>query len=429
MADVKTSAESAASALDGTELIRGVQGGGNVKITGTQVKTFTSASPTLVTPTLGVATATTINKVALTAPATSATLTITDGKTLTASDNATVSGTNTGDQTITLTSDVTGTGTGSFATTIAANAVTTAKINNGAVTEAKLTLANNTTGNVSTTAHGFAPILPNDATKYLDGSGGYSIPAGSSSVLRSYVAGLTLSNDGTTPNSVLDIAAGQAADSTNAVTISPGAFTKSTAGAWTSGTGNNGMGNGLTVAASTWYHVILANNGGTPDIYFDTSATGANRPTGISDTKVRRVGSFKTDGSSNILAFTQIGDTFYWSTVITDVSSSTSDYSAGVLVTLSVPLGLQVRPLARIFQGNASNILSIITSPSETNVAPGNTTTNPGTDMDAATISNWTQRLVYTNTSSQIRVRASTSGSISLNIFTAGYMDDRGRYA
>ncbi len=48
------------------------------------------------------------------------------------------SGTNTGDQTITLTGDVTGSGTGSFATTISANAVTTSKINNGAVTAAKL---------------------------------------------------------------------------------------------------------------------------------------------------------------------------------------------------------------------------------------------------------------------------------------------------
>ena len=40
-------------------------------------------SPTLVTPTLGVATATSINKVAITAPATSATLTISDGVTAT----------------------------------------------------------------------------------------------------------------------------------------------------------------------------------------------------------------------------------------------------------------------------------------------------------------------------------------------------------
>ena len=50
-------------------------------------------TPTLVTPVLGVATATTINKVAFTAPATSATLTIADGKTLTASNTLTFTGT------------------------------------------------------------------------------------------------------------------------------------------------------------------------------------------------------------------------------------------------------------------------------------------------------------------------------------------------
>lgn len=50
-------------------------------------------SPTLTTPTLGVASATTINKVALTAPATGSTLTIADGKTLTASNSLTLAGT------------------------------------------------------------------------------------------------------------------------------------------------------------------------------------------------------------------------------------------------------------------------------------------------------------------------------------------------
>jgi len=86
-----------------------------------------ATSPTLVTPTLGVATATSINKVAITQPATGATLTIADGATLTVSANATTSGTNTGDQTILLTGDVTGSGTGSFAATISVNVVTFAK--------------------------------------------------------------------------------------------------------------------------------------------------------------------------------------------------------------------------------------------------------------------------------------------------------------
>lgn len=62
--------------------------------TGTGVLVF-NTNPTLVTPTLGVASATTINKVAFTAPATGSTLTIADGKTLTASNTLTFTGTDT----------------------------------------------------------------------------------------------------------------------------------------------------------------------------------------------------------------------------------------------------------------------------------------------------------------------------------------------
>ena len=53
----------------------------------------TITSPTLYTPTLGVATATTVNKVTFTAPATGSTLTIADGKTLSASASITLAGT------------------------------------------------------------------------------------------------------------------------------------------------------------------------------------------------------------------------------------------------------------------------------------------------------------------------------------------------
>jgi hypothetical protein len=60
--------------------------------TGTGLLVF-ATSPSLTTPSLGVASATSINKVAITAPATSATLTIADGKTLTVSNTLTFSGT------------------------------------------------------------------------------------------------------------------------------------------------------------------------------------------------------------------------------------------------------------------------------------------------------------------------------------------------
>ena len=64
--------------------LTGSTGSGNVVL---------ATSPSLTTPTLGLASATTINKVTLTAPATGSTLTIADGKTLTANNSITLAGT------------------------------------------------------------------------------------------------------------------------------------------------------------------------------------------------------------------------------------------------------------------------------------------------------------------------------------------------
>lgn len=50
------------------------------------------------------------------------------------------------------------------------------------ITERQLLLSDVTTNNVSTSAHGFVPKAPNDATKYLDGTGAFSTPAGGSGI-------------------------------------------------------------------------------------------------------------------------------------------------------------------------------------------------------------------------------------------------------
>ena len=69
-----------------------IQYTGKSAVTGTGSMVL-ATSPTLVTPTLGAATATTVNKVTFTAPATGSTLTIADGKVLTASNSITIAGT------------------------------------------------------------------------------------------------------------------------------------------------------------------------------------------------------------------------------------------------------------------------------------------------------------------------------------------------
>jgi hypothetical protein len=248
-----------------------------------------------------------------------------------------------------------------------------------------------------------------------------------------HLGGLILSNDGTTPNSVLDISAGAATDSTNAVIMKLAAFTKSTAGAWAAGSGSNGMGNGLTIAASTWYHVILANNGGIPDIYFDTSATGANRPAGIADTKVRRIGSFKTDASSHILTFVQVGDDFLWKASITD-QGIVAQGTTATLYTLSVPPGVQVVAKFSTFTdrtGTNGNSSLYVSSPDQNDEAtPGAGTAGPFSFMSFATSAAEVMGAgvldVRTNTSAQIRARANVS-SVNMAIQTYGWRDYRGK--
>lgn len=61
--------------------------------TGTGTKFVVDTSPTLITPNIGVATATSINKVTITAPTTSATLTINDGKVLIVDNSLELAGT------------------------------------------------------------------------------------------------------------------------------------------------------------------------------------------------------------------------------------------------------------------------------------------------------------------------------------------------
>jgi len=76
------------------KLVKGSEIGADFDAVAVAVATKANTnSPTLVTPNIGVATATTVNKVTLTAPATGSTLTISDGKTLTASNTLTLAGT------------------------------------------------------------------------------------------------------------------------------------------------------------------------------------------------------------------------------------------------------------------------------------------------------------------------------------------------
>ena len=138
--------------------------------TGTGTKFVVDTSPTLVTPTIGAATATSLNKITITAPATGATLTIADGATLTASATASVSGTNTGDNAAnttysSLVSNATHTGdaTGDTALTVVAI--------NGVV------MSGLATGLLKNTTSTGAPSIATAGTDYVAPSGALGTPS------------------------------------------------------------------------------------------------------------------------------------------------------------------------------------------------------------------------------------------------------------
>lgn len=153
----------------------------------TYANLFTNVA--LTTPNIGVATATSVNKLTITAPATSATLTIANGKTLTASNSLTLAGTDSTTMTFPTTSAAiartdaaqTFTGAQTFSTGIycgiqalsGAGAVntttpTTAFTSTGAAQA--LTLGNGTAGQIKTIVHvvdgGSGVLTPTTALGY-----------------------------------------------------------------------------------------------------------------------------------------------------------------------------------------------------------------------------------------------------------------------
>src|SRR5579872_1429376 len=126
--------------------------------------------------------------------------------------------------------------------------------------------------------------------------GGGSLAA----LLQGHIGGLGLSNDGTSPQTVIDTSSGVATSDDASAMMKLASFKKSTA-AWAVGSGNGCLDSG-TVAASTWYHVFVIErtDTGAVDELCSTSATAPTFPT--SYTKKRRIGSFKTDASSHIIA-------------------------------------------------------------------------------------------------------------------------------
>jgi hypothetical protein len=242
---------------------------------------------------------------------------------------------------------------------------------------------------------------------------------------RSYLAGLTLSTPGA--SSTFSVAAGAAADSTNTNPMNLSSAISKTTLAWAVGTGNGALDTG-SIAASTWYHVYLIKrvDTGVVDVEISLSASAPALPPNYALS--RRIGSMKTNGSSQWTAFTQIGDAFLWNTPVTDVTGNAITTTA-TNFPLSVPSGVSVFADLQVDFANsaAAGIAVLVYSPLI------------GTQVLGTPIGNWSVNCVvasqyvtnamqvWTNTSAQVSAVAQTSSNNSLFIITRGWIDRRGR--
>lgn len=225
----------------------------------------------------------------------------------------------------------------------------------------------------------------------------------------------------------ITISAGSASDSTGAALLDlSAAITKQIDNAWAVGDNLGGLFTGA-VAADTTYHlfIIEKTSDGTIDAGFDTSLTAANIPAGYG--KYRRVYSFVTDSSANILgfkAFEQSGGGLAVDLTerISELSTTTPS-TTGAALTIGTPAGLEVLANLAVELAESSSVFFLLTSTYQTNSTPGVAYMDLRTDANSTLSNGNFQRM--TDTTSQVRYRTDAASVGRLQISLLGFIDYR----
>ncbi|MCK5600833.1 hypothetical protein KAR91_03130 [Candidatus Pacearchaeota archaeon] len=225
----------------------------------------------------------------------------------------------------------------------------------------------------------------------------------------------------------MPVSAGQVTDSTSVRIFNVAALTKNT-GAWVVGTSNGGLDTG-SITASTTYHffAIYRNDTGVSDILFSLSATAPTMPANY-DLK-KRIGSWRTDGSSQWYAGWSKGDNFWVKTPVEDVVSNNPGTSAVTATLTSVPTGFDFGWVGSVyFEVSSQQNYGWLSSLKETDVTPSSVAANFTVLIQVALSAGAATPFynVELNTSSQLRFRvSSSSGSVTVNLWTRGWIDTR----
>lgn len=252
---------------------------------------------------------------------------------------------------------------------------------------------------------------------------------------RNSIDGLTLSN-GTDADHDIDIAIGECRNTGNTENITAdSAFVKQIDATWAAGTVTGGRAAGVSLSNTTWYHVFIIGKADDTDFDFgfDTSLTAANL---LADAIViaagftiyRRIGSVLTDGSANIIGFSQYSDEFLWDSPPLDISTTVQGATA-ISYALSTPLGVKCMAIQDFFLGGGAFAVGVyITSLDQDDEAFAINLGRVSAYWDNASLNQASIGNLKTRTdiSSQIRIRGSVA-NIDIDAATMGYIDYRGK--
>lgn len=250
----------------------------------------------------------------------------------------------------------------------------------------------------------------------------YSLPPG-------HLFGCVLSQDMDADHDI-NVTAGSARDAADDADLALASeITKRIDATWSAGDDAGGLSSSLSApAADTWYHVFLIAVSGAVDVGFDTDADAANLIADHSATAHRRLGSVLTDGSANLIGFTQSDDLFEWHDPPLDVQVTDQGNSA-VMRTLSVPPADGITAIMNIMSYSSSIAELYVSSPNADDEQPVSSGAAPLATIRFISTSQGGivgNVRVKTNTSGQVRTR-SYDASTWVQIATMGWFDNRGR--
>ena len=248
-------------------------------------------------------------------------------------------------------------------------------------------------------------------------------------ITRAALAGLGMSTAGA--STTMTIAAGQAADSTNAVYITLASAMSKTTSAWAAGTGNGGLDTGAIANSTTYHFYVISKTDGTTEVVFSTNASTPSLPSGY--TYFRRIGSMRTNGSAQWTSFIQDGDYFRLLASVQDIANTNFGTSAVTGTLTSIPTGINVQAM---FNGVLTDTTPLAAQVQFSDLAANDEAPSgsaaPGFMLRAisGTVSGGQPFQIRTNTSAQIRYRSNASDAgVTLRINTLGWIDRRGRDA